>query len=217
MNASTEHELSPYTVRIRIAHSFTQEAGLCQCGCGNPAPIATRTRRYLGHVKGEPIRFISGHNARFYADETEGFWARVDQSGGPGACWPWIGGKATGGYGTVVYQGHQERTHRLAYRLTYGEIDRGLLVRHDCDNPCCCNPSHLRTGTNADNTRDRHIRGRDCRGERHHKAKLRADVIPVIRARWASGESFTDIARDFGVTYQSIERVARRKSWRHVQ
>ena len=37
---------------------------LCECGCGTPTPIATRTYQKYGHVKGQPIRFISGHNAR---------------------------------------------------------------------------------------------------------------------------------------------------------
>lgn len=36
----------------------------CECGCGNPAPIAKRTRSDVGHVKGEPIRFIRGHYGR---------------------------------------------------------------------------------------------------------------------------------------------------------
>lgn len=38
------------------------ELGYCQCGCGNLAPIAKRTDRKCGHVKGKPIRFICGHN-----------------------------------------------------------------------------------------------------------------------------------------------------------
>ncbi len=37
---------------------------LCECGCGLPAPIAKRTRAYQGHVKGQPMRFIHGHNRR---------------------------------------------------------------------------------------------------------------------------------------------------------
>ena len=36
--------------------------GFCQCGCGDPAPLASRTRPDLGHVKGQPIKFILGHN-----------------------------------------------------------------------------------------------------------------------------------------------------------
>lgn len=35
---------------------------LCECGCGNPAPIADRNRREQGWIKGESKRFISGHN-----------------------------------------------------------------------------------------------------------------------------------------------------------
>jgi len=35
---------------------------LCECGCGKPAPIAKRNRPSKGMVKGEPYRFIHGHN-----------------------------------------------------------------------------------------------------------------------------------------------------------
>lgn len=38
---------------------------LCECGCGEPAPTARKTRRSLGHVKGAPIRFINRHAIRF--------------------------------------------------------------------------------------------------------------------------------------------------------
>lgn len=37
---------------------------LCECGCGNPAPLASHTRKERGQVKGQPVRFISGHNSR---------------------------------------------------------------------------------------------------------------------------------------------------------
>lgn len=36
--------------------------GLCQCGCGQPTPLATRTRR--GVRRGEPMRFLPTHNRR---------------------------------------------------------------------------------------------------------------------------------------------------------
>lgn len=35
---------------------------LCECGCGQPAPIAKETRVKYGHIKGEPMRFILGHS-----------------------------------------------------------------------------------------------------------------------------------------------------------
>lgn len=37
---------------------------LCECGCGRPAPIAKKTLAKLGHIKGRPVRFISGHAGR---------------------------------------------------------------------------------------------------------------------------------------------------------
>lgn len=33
----------------------------CECGCGRPAPIAAKTIRHLGWIKGQPHRFINGH------------------------------------------------------------------------------------------------------------------------------------------------------------
>jgi hypothetical protein len=37
---------------------------LCECGCGDPAPIAGKTDTSTGRVAGQPQRFINGHNIR---------------------------------------------------------------------------------------------------------------------------------------------------------
>lgn len=37
---------------------------LCECGCGNPAPIATRNDRSTNRIKGQPMRFINRHSQR---------------------------------------------------------------------------------------------------------------------------------------------------------
>lgn len=34
----------------------------CECGCGGVAPIARQSNPKRGHVKGQPCRFIVGHN-----------------------------------------------------------------------------------------------------------------------------------------------------------
>ncbi len=36
-------------------------AKLCECGCGQPAPISPRSDTKAGYVKGQPRRFILGH------------------------------------------------------------------------------------------------------------------------------------------------------------
>ena len=40
------------------------EARLCECGCGEVPPVATKTNRLEGRVKGEQSRFVLGHNRR---------------------------------------------------------------------------------------------------------------------------------------------------------
>jgi hypothetical protein len=37
---------------------------LCGCGCREPAPIATKTDKRRGEVKGKPVPFIRGHDKR---------------------------------------------------------------------------------------------------------------------------------------------------------
>lgn len=55
---------------------------LCECGCGRPAPIYTRNHPLRGHIKGQPARFIAGHN---YPARTG---PRHNQSGPPARkCW----------------------------------------------------------------------------------------------------------------------------------
>jgi hypothetical protein len=36
--------------------------GFCQCGCGEETAPATHTEPRKGWVKGEPLRFLPGHN-----------------------------------------------------------------------------------------------------------------------------------------------------------
>lgn len=37
---------------------------LCECGCGEYTKVASKTAKSRGWVKGEPLRFINGHNNR---------------------------------------------------------------------------------------------------------------------------------------------------------
>lgn len=41
-----------------------KEYGLCECGCGEPAPISKINNKKYGWIKGEPKRFIHGHMLR---------------------------------------------------------------------------------------------------------------------------------------------------------
>jgi hypothetical protein len=49
----------------------TPTVQLCECGCGNPAPLAKQNRPDRGQRKGEPLRFINGHNSHRHDAETK--------------------------------------------------------------------------------------------------------------------------------------------------
>lgn len=90
------------------------------------------------------------------------FWPKVDRSGGPDACWPWMAGtsqKTSARYG-VIRGSHRQGfkvllAHRVALALASGgRMPKAKDACHRCDNPICCNPSHLFWGSHRDNMRD---------------------------------------------------------------
>ena len=125
------------------------------------------------------------------------FWSRVDSSGGPDSCWPWtLACNKVTGYGHLYLYG-RSYAHRTAYELATGNDPRGLDVCHSCDNPICCNPSHLWIGTALDNMRDREAKGRGRWGLREGE---RAQAIELF----IQGERVQDIAKRLGVVEQSV-------------
>lgn len=80
------------------------------------------------------------------------FWAHVDVTGGPDACWPFDRVNSQTGYGH--YHGFGEHNaHRAAYVLAKGPIPAGLVIDHLCRNDACVNPDHLEAVTHRENIR----------------------------------------------------------------
>jgi len=38
--------------------------GFCACGCGQRTKLATNTNTAKGYVKGQPMKWVYGHNAK---------------------------------------------------------------------------------------------------------------------------------------------------------
>jgi hypothetical protein len=96
----------------------------------------------------------------------EKFWNKVDVIGKE-YCWEWTGGviwknsiEIRHKYGRFYFDGKVMKSHIFSYIITYGELPHKHVVRHKCDNPICCNPNHLISGTQYENDMDRTQRGR---------------------------------------------------------
>ena len=74
----------------------------CECGCGNIAPLATRTNASRGHIKGLACRFIRTHSPL------------TGKVGSLAASWKDGRGMANG-YVVVLSHGHPRATTRNLY------------------------------------------------------------------------------------------------------
>lgn len=134
-------------------------------------------------------------------------------------CWPWIASTMKrGGYGQLRDGQKTLKSHRIAWELHFGSIPKGLLIRHLCNNPLCCNPSHLMPGTSKQNHDDMRMAGRmfvpmPPQGNNHHGAKLTEEQVKFVLTSNASG---SELARRLGVTNAMISRIRNRKAWKHL-
>lgn len=142
------------------------------------------------------------------------FWSNVGVLGS-NECWVWQGRTNETGYGQFEWEGKAVRAHRLAYELVRGEIPDSMVVMHVCDNPACCNPAHLKLGTQADNMHDmiEKGRGRKAKGSEHGMATLsEGDVVEIWRLL-SERKTQTEIAVMYSVDRTTIGAIAAGKSW----
>jgi hypothetical protein len=174
-----------------------QSTKLCECGCGEPAPLASQTMKSRGWVKGEPIRFIHGHHPR---GKTRWFWGdhlyTVTDCGHPTPCWIWNGCHDHAGYGSS----RRGKPHRVSWVLTNGPVPDGLELDHLCRQRSCCNPDHLEAVTHLENVR------------RGAGPKLTPEQRDQIAVDPTSPQSL--IAERYGVSLTRVEQIKR--EWRHA-
>jgi hypothetical protein len=170
--------------------------GFCHCGCGERTPIATMTRTERGYRKGEPQKYIHGHNGSKPLTWT------VEDCGYETPCWIWGLALNPNGYGHIEREGRHHGAHRWVYEQIVGPIPAGMTIDHLCRNKPCVNPDHLEPVTHAEN-----LRRRPC-------SRITMDQAREIRARVAAGERQCDVWRTMGLPQELISRVVLGKSWR---
>lgn len=152
------------------------------------------------------------------------FWQKVDASGGEETCWPWTAASQHDfGYGSVSWEGVHTQAGRVAYALHHGlplASIFGDVLRHVCPgggNPRCCNPRHLRLGTQKQNMHDRMAAGRYARGDEHFATKVRDDDIREMRevywnAPRGNRPTLVSLGERYGVYWGTVHRLLHGRS-----
>jgi len=122
----------------------------------------------------------------------------IDERG----CWVWLGTISRESYGSIRVGSKVMSTHRAAYRAVKGEIPRGKVIRHVCDNRRCCNPDHLVTGDHEDNTQDIIDRGR-ARARR----VLTPDELSIVATMWAAKSTKRQIAEALKCNWYAVSNA----------
>lgn len=162
---------------------------------------------------------------------TERFWSKVDKSGGPDACWLWMGGRIPSGYGSFWLNGRDHGAHRVAWFLAHGVWPTQHVLHTVCDNPPCVNSAHLKEDDHSANMREKYAKGRDnhARGQRHSSvthpervprganhwnSKATQEIADEIRCQRAQGMSQSALVRLHGLARGTVADILHYRTWK---
>lgn len=141
------------------------------------------------------VKPIKDHKPRKRIPVEERFWKHVDKDGpmchtlGTN-CWKWLGATHPMGYGLLGRGGKKNglvRATHVSWKIHFGTYPiQDQFICHKCDNPPCCNPSHLFLGTAKKNSEDCRDKGRQIipkprYGLSNNKGKLTDEQVIEIR------------------------------------
>lgn len=142
------------------------------------------------------------------------FYSKV-KVGAPNDCWQYLGCTRKG-YGAFGVGHRMVQAHRFAYELNLDcALSTSNDVLHSCDNPTCCNPAHLRLGSDLDNAADRVKRNRQAKGDQNGRAKLLSDDVRYIR-RLPLTIPRKAIAQIYGISLSQVRAVQLGWNWKDV-
>lgn len=140
-----------------------------------------------------------------------------------GDCLFFVGKKDRNGYGRFQHKRKHYMVHRLAFALAnnilFTDLSSDICILHSCDNPSCCNPNHLRSGTPKDNANDAVSRNRNTKpkGELHPHHKFTNSQIEEIRKQYKPGVfGYRKLANLYNVHPATIGKIIHRERWQHI-
>ncbi len=145
------------------------------------------------------------------------FWEKVHKTE---SCWVWTGCRfGETGYGAFCPRGTAPRgAHRVSWELAHGTpIPEGMWVLHECDNPICVRPDHLKLGTAKDNSEDMVQKRRHLRNGIHPRGKLDPKMVQAIRLVHAGMlVSGAELGRMFGIPEDQVHDIVTGKTWKYL-
>lgn len=93
-------------------------------------------------------------------------------------CWVQKRSLTSQGYGSITFCKRHYLTHRVAYSLLKGNLEKGKVVDHMCENRKCVNPAHLQLTTIRDNIERTYARNPNLRNVTRLPKYLCAGICP---------------------------------------
>lgn len=135
--------------------------------------------------------------------------AKTDQ------CIPWPFCTNDKGYGLAVIDGTQKAASRWMCILAHGEpVHPRTYAAHNCGNPACINPRHLRWATHKENMDDKVIHGTLNVGERNGKTTITEQDVRDIRN---APPHLKPLMERYGLSKHSISKIRSGARWGHVK
>jgi NUMOD4 motif-containing protein/HNH endonuclease len=111
----------------------------------------------------------------------------------------------------------QRTMHAIVARAFLGPRPDGCDINHKNGNKTDNRADNLEYISRMGNIHHAmNVLGHSNAGERHGQATLTKEKVVAIRSLRERGKTLSEIANQFGICFQTVSCIARRKSWKHV-